>query len=162
MQTTTIHKIKLQNEKDIKLWAAIGLLLSNKVSLTEAAKISALPVSLFVQKLEELNIKANFNGDLNLKEIIKVIQQHKKEFKSLGVEKIGIFGSFAEGRQRPDSDIDIIIKLKGEENYKKRFLSVHNLLSELLGRKIDLITENSLPTYKKALLNKAIYVEINN
>jgi len=49
---------------------------------------------------------------LTKSEIIRRLQEEKPFLiRNFGVVDIGLFGSFAKGRQRDDSDIDIIVEL---------------------------------------------------
>lgn len=69
----------------------------------------------------------------------KIINIIKKQ----GVKKAGIFGSYAKGRQKNASDIDILI----EPTKKMGFFDIIRLENELrkkLGKKIDLVTYASL------------------
>lgn len=59
------------------------------------------------------------------------------------VRRAAIFGSFAKGEEREDSDIDILVEFKGE----KSLLDLAGLkidLEEALRRKVDVLTYNSL------------------
>jgi len=47
-----------------------------------------------------------------VKEIFQKINANKEELIKNGVEKIGIFGSYARGEEKEESDIDIIIVFK--------------------------------------------------
>ena len=57
-----------------------------------------------------------------------------------GVEELGIFGSFARGEDKPDSDIDILvsIKIKTLENY----IGLLDYLQSKLHKKVDLVTKH--------------------
>lgn len=42
---------------------------------------------------------------------IELLNEHENEiFKNFGVSKIGVFGSFARGEEKPNSDIDIFVQ----------------------------------------------------
>jgi len=63
-----------------------------------------------------------------------------------GVSQIAVFGSYARGEARPDSDLDLLVRF----NKQKSLLGVIRLereLSELLGIKIDLLTEQAISPY---------------
>ncbi|MFH1412504.1 MAG: nucleotidyltransferase family protein [bacterium] len=75
------------------------------------------------------------------------------------VTKAAIFGSFARGENKKNSDIDLLIKFKKE----KSLLDLVKLKFELedkVGKKIDLLTYNSIhPLLKNIILKeqKIIY-----
>ncbi|MBC3785113.1 nucleotidyltransferase family protein [Spirosoma utsteinense] len=58
-------------------------------------------------------------------------------------EWIGIFGSWARGKNRPDSDLDSLIKL-GKPVSLLTFVQIEDELSEKLATKVDLVSEGAL------------------
>ncbi len=60
--------------------------------------------------------------------------------------KIAIFGSYARGSQRPDSDLDILVDFK-ERKSLLTLVRIEREVSEALGIKVDLLTENSISPY---------------
>ncbi len=71
--------------------------------------------------------------------IIGVLKEH-------GAVKISIFGSFARGEERPESDIDIIVRF----NQPKSLLQLIRIEDELkiaVNRNLDLLTEHSISPY---------------
>ena len=79
--------------------------------------------------------------------------------KRQGVLKAALFGSVVRGELKKNSDIDVLIKFKG----KKTLFDLAGLridLEQLLKRKVDLVTYNSLhPLLKDRILKeqKIIY-----
>lgn len=71
-------------------------------------------------------------------------------------EKIGIFGSYARGENRKDSDLDILISFKDKISLL-RLVQIEQQLSDELGIKVDLITENGL---KNTRLKNFIYQDL--
>lgn len=63
--------------------------------------------------------------------------------KQNNVLKAGIFGSYARGEQKKSSDIDILIKFK-EGKSLLDLARLELILEKKLGRKVDLITYDSL------------------
>ncbi len=63
--------------------------------------------------------------------------------KQYGAERIFLFGSFARGDAAADSDIDLRID-KGEIRGLFALSGLHLALEERLGRKVDLLTSDSL------------------
>ncbi len=75
-------------------------------------------------------------------EIIKRISENKHILKNkFGVEKIGIFGSYAKNNFTEASDIDVLIELK-EQKYDF-WVAVKLFLESLLGKPVDLIATGS-------------------
>lgn len=74
--------------------------------------------------------------------ILAFLETHQQELKAMGVTKIGLFGSYVRGEQKPDSDIDLLLSV---ENWTwKRWNKVWDYLEEHLGVKVDLIPETDL------------------
>jgi uncharacterized protein len=72
--------------------------------------------------------------------------------------KVGIFGSYARGENKEDSDLDILIHL----NYPNqitllKLVSVEQDLSHALGIHIDLVTEKSLSPHIRPFIEKDLH-----
>ena len=65
-------------------------------------------------------------------------------FKTQPVLKAWLFGSFSRNEQKPDSDVDIIVLLDKSRPIGLKFFGMWNDLEELLGRKVDLVSEGTL------------------
>ena len=75
-------------------------------------------------------------------EVIKLIAENKPFLKNkFGVERIGIFGSYAKNNFSELSDIDVLIELR-EQKYDF-WVSVKLYLEKLLGKPVDLIAAGS-------------------
>lgn len=76
----------------------------------------------------------------------------------LGIEKIGLFGSFARDEGRADSDIDIIITLTKPDLFL--YSTIAGQLETVFGRHIDLVSSKSTfpASFKQRLEKEAIYV----
>jgi len=92
-------------------------------------------------------------------EITSFLEQHKGEMAlRFGVQKIGLFGSYARGEAREDSDIDITVELKGD-NLADNFFGVLHFLEDKLQHKIDLGIESNLrPEIREKVKKEMIYV----
>ena len=75
-----------------------------------------------------------------------------------GIERIGLFGSFARNEGRADSDIDIIITLTKPDLF--RYAAIAKQLETVFGRRVDLISSKSQfpEAFKNRLEEEAIYV----
>lgn len=61
--------------------------------------------------------------------------------------QIGVFGSYARDEQHINSDIDVLVSFKKSISLLQ-LISIENQLSEKLGIKVDLITENGVKNQK--------------
>ena len=85
-------------------------------------------------------------------------------FKYQPVLKAWLFGSFARGEQTAESDIDILVVLDPKENIGFKFFGMYEDLKEILGRNVDLVTEDSLELFARQSVNrdkKLIYERAN-
>ena len=66
-------------------------------------------------------------------------------FKTQPVLKAWLFGSFARGEEREDSDVDILVKFDRTLPIGLfAYVRMHRELEERLGRKVDLVEEGTL------------------
>ena len=71
-------------------------------------------------------------------------------FKTKPVLKAWVFGSYARGEQREDSDIDILILPDKSQHFSLFTLSeIYEDLKDLLGCEVDLITEGGLMPFAR-------------
>jgi len=95
-----------------------------------------------------------------LKKHLATITKHLPDLKRhYHVKTIGVFGSVARGDATPKSDVDILVELSKPIGLF-RFVGLEQELSELLGRKVDLVTKRALkPAIKEDILSEIIYVQ---
>ncbi len=63
--------------------------------------------------------------------------------KRYGVVQAAVFGSFARGQQKKNSDLDLLVKF-GTGPGLAQYLGAKRALEKKLGRRVDLVTESSL------------------
>jgi uncharacterized protein len=80
-------------------------------------------------------------------DVLKILQQNRDRLKTLGVRKIGLFGSFVRGEQHPDSDIDLLVEFEAGQKTFDAFMELSFLLEEVFQRRIELVTVESLSHY---------------
>jgi len=71
----------------------------------------------------------------------------RKLCQTYDVKSMYVFGSANNGQFKSTSDVDFLVSFKKEisiEKYTDNYFNLHYKLEELLNRKIDLLTENSL------------------
>lgn len=72
------------------------------------------------------------------------LRQRAGDLRSLGVERLGLFGSFTRGEEGPESDVDLLVDFESGEKTFDHFMELAFLLEELLGRRVELVTREAL------------------
>jgi len=81
------------------------------------------------------------------KQIIPVLRNHD-------IKKAGIFGSFARGEAKKNSDIDIVVKIKKNISLLD-FVGIKLELEDVLAKKVDLVEYDNLrPIIKERILSE--------
>ena len=76
-------------------------------------------------------------------------------FKSQPVLKAWLFGSYARGEQTPASDVDILLIPDKSKHFSLFTMGgMYEDLKELLGREVDLVTENGLMPFARESVNQ--------
>ena len=91
--------------------------------------------------------KLNQSESFDKTSIFQLLLKNKNTLREYGVKKIGLFGSFVRNEQNSGSDIDFLVTFEeGKKNYHN-FINLVYFLEDLLGKKIELVTEESLSPY---------------
>ena len=99
--------------------------------------------------LTKKNKKENSTKKIKPK-IIKILKKHH-------IKRAGIFGSYARGEQKKNSDIDILVE--PAEGMGLEFIGIKLELEDKLGRKIDLVTYKGIhPLLKKQILKEEVKI----
>ena len=81
------------------------------------------------------------NKQLSLEDILNLLKSEyeflRKEF---GVNNIGLFGSYVKGKQRADSDIDLLVDLQEPKYDSIAGLQIY--LENKLGKPVDLVRKH--------------------
>ncbi|MGA2226101.1 MAG: nucleotidyltransferase family protein [Syntrophobacteraceae bacterium] len=80
-------------------------------------------------------------------DILNILDEYRDHLRALGVRRIGLFGSFVRGEQRPDSDIDLLVEFEPARKTFDTFNELCIFLEEILQRRIELVTVESLSPY---------------
>ncbi|MBU4245941.1 MAG: nucleotidyltransferase family protein [Nanoarchaeota archaeon] len=93
-----------------------------------------------------------------LEEIKKILAVHKEELREkFKVLEIGVFGSYAKGEQKKQSDLDILVEFY-EPVGLFRFIELEEHLEKLLNAKIDLVSKKALkPHIGEHILKEVVY-----
>lgn len=87
---------------------------------------------------------------LNLEQIKKKILPVLKE---AGVIRSSVFGSYVRGDNQADSDVDMLVELPDGKSLLD-LVRLQRQLAEVLGKKVDLITYNSIHPLLKNYIEK--------
>lgn len=97
------------------------------------------------------------------KDLIKRLQRHRGDLRRLGVERIGLFGSFQRDEPDAESDVDLLVEFASGEKSFDNFMALSFLLEDELGRSVELVTREALsPHIGPHILQNVEYVEIGD
>ncbi len=65
-----------------------------------------------------------------------------------------MFGSFSRGEETADSDVDIIVLLDKSQPVGLKYFGMWSDIEELLGRKVDLVSEGTLLPFARESANR--------
>ena len=93
---------------------------------------------------------------------LALIEAHAQELHALGARRIGVFGSFARESATPQSDVDVYVEFSEGMKTYDNFYAIYELLRELFGRPIDLVTDGALSEKKARLILPTVrYASLN-
>ncbi len=98
----------------------------------------------------------------DMKEVDKIMKKLKenKHFlrEKYNIKTLGVFGSYIRGEQNKKSDVDLLVEFEKSPGLLE-FVGMELQLSELLGKKVDLVMKSALkPRIGKHILEEVEYV----
>jgi predicted nucleotidyltransferase len=86
---------------------------------------------------------------VNTKEnLLQLLHNHSGGIKSFGVKRLGLFGSFARNTGiHGKSDVDLLVEFESGKKSYDNFMDLAAYLEELLARKVELVTPQSLSKF---------------
>ena len=97
----------------------------------------------------------------NKSELVSRLYGNRERILDLGVERLGIFGSFAKDSAKQASDVDFFVEFSPGKKTFDNFMELAFCLEELTGRKVELLTRQSLNQYiGKYILQEVEYVSL--
>jgi len=79
--------------------------------------------------------------------VLELIRSNHDKIRSYGVRKLGLFGSFVRGEQKPESDIDLLVEFQQDKKSFDNFIQLAFFLEEILEGRVELITIDALSPY---------------
>lgn len=77
-------------------------------------------------------------------DILNALHENASRLRAYGVRRIGLFGSFVRGEQKPESDIDLLVEFDPEKKTFDAFMELSFFLDDLLLHRVELVTIESL------------------
>ena len=79
--------------------------------------------------------------------ILRLIEENRAKLHSLGVERLGLFGSFARAEQRIDSDVDLLVEFQPGQKTFDNYMQLAFFLEDLFQRRVELVTREAMSPY---------------
>jgi hypothetical protein len=95
---------------------------------------------------------------MSKKKIFQKLIANKSTIKQFGVQSIGLFGSYARGNARKESDVDLLVKFS--EKTFDNYMDLKFFLQKQLKAKVDLVIYEALkPQLKSIILKEVEYAQ---
>ena len=92
-------------------------------------------------------------------DIKRVLVKNKRILKKYKVTKIGIFGSFATGKTKKRSDVDLLVEFEDMIDLFD-FVHLNDEIQQILKSRVDLVTPDTIKPYiKPNILKEVEWVE---
>ena len=93
--------------------------------------------------------------------ILKTLRDHDDTLRRYSVKRIGLFGSYARGKQKRGSDIDFLVEF--EKPTYDNFYELIVYLEKLFRRKVQVLTPSALETMRvkevaQSIRDSVVYV----
>ncbi len=83
----------------------------------------------------------------NKADLFSALARNQAQLRAYGVNRLGVFGSFARDEQTDESDVDLLVEFEPGKKSFDNFMSLALFLEETIGRKVELLTPESLSPY---------------
>lgn len=94
-------------------------------------------------------------------DLLYPFSKNRDKIKSFGVNSLGIFGSFSKDTVNETSDVDLLVEFIPEKKSFDNFMELSFFLEGLLGRKVELVTPQSLSKHiGPHILNEVVNVSL--
>lgn len=132
-----LRKEKKLTQQQVALLVGISLR-SYKTYENDGSKIGTIKYNYIIDKLSEINL---IDEDHGILEIDDIVSKCEAVFNNYDVKFCYLFGSYAKGSPKPDSDVDLLIStnLKG--------LKYYGLVEEVraaLNKRVDILNLDQL------------------
>lgn len=140
-------------------YRVISIRNGNKISKKRIYLGTGLSNSQITEKENEADKKMMTQKFKSNKEIEEIKAKIVPVLKKNRVTKAGIFGSYSRGKQKKDSDIDIVVDIDDRNMSLLGFIKLIRILEEILKRKVDLVEYSAIkPRIKQKILDEEIRI----
>jgi uncharacterized protein len=147
-------EIKERNDNAYYYWAASvrssGKIMKNRIYLGK--NLAKPELDKRIRSADKL-----LDACKKSKKLREILPKLRKILMQNHVTKAAIFGSYARGEEKKDSDIDILIE--PPEGMGIEFIELRLKLESALGKKVDLVSYNGInPHLKRYLLDEEVRI----
>lgn len=96
---------------------------------------------------------------MNKEVVLRLLKDHVREIRRrFSVQRMCLFGSVARGESVDKSDVDVLVVFRQKATFD-RFMDLKFYLEELLGTRVDLVTDKALrPRVRQAIEGEIVDV----
>ena len=95
---------------------------------------------------------------MKLDQVIQLLKKNRTALDRLGVKTLAVFGSTVRDEATSSSDVDILVTFQEAPTFDQ-YIETKFFLEDLLGSKVDLVTQDGIKPLVQAELEKeAVYV----
>ena len=88
-------------------------------------------------------------------EVLEKLREAKPELvRKFGVQRLAIFGSYARGDQREDSDVDILVEI--EPSIRLGFVDLALRIEEILGLPVQIVSRRAIKPRSWEVIEKEL------
>lgn len=98
----------------------------------------------------------NTNRIQTKSEILTLLKDRSVEIKKFGARRVGLFGSFVRNESNSGSDIDFVVEFDKQKKTFDNFMGLALFLEDHTGRKVELLTPESIHPAMKSNIEKQI------
>ena len=91
-------------------------------------------------------MKKQQKNPLTRNAILGMLRQNQALLDKYSVRKVGVFGSYAKGKQRETSDIDLVVEF--DRPTFDNFIGLSRDLEKLFGKKVEILTPDGLASIR--------------
>ena len=95
-------------------------------------------------------------------DILQLLSENRAAIAAFRVERLALFGSHARGDATANSDVDFLVEFAPDCKTFDNFMGLALFLEDLLGKRIELLTPESLSPYiGPHILSEAEYADVS-